>query len=77
MRPVLDRFMGKLTPLMEATENIQEILEDKIDIANNPTNIKIEEEEDSDSAVSRAVYEPKEKRIDFIVEKQAFEIDGE
>lgn len=68
IKPVIERYLGRLNPLIEATERIQEILEDKIDTT-NILQMKTEEDSDSESVISRPVFEPKEKRIEFIVEK--------
>lgn len=71
--PSLQRFEEKLSPILQMATKIDEILEDKVDLVTDVKTIK-EEEEEKAVIESRPIYPPKEPRITYNIDKQAFKI---
>ena len=69
---MMQRYMEKLSPVLEAAARMEEILDDKVDVAPQP-----KEEEQPAKLDSRPVYEPKLRRLEFMVEKTPFQMLGE
>lgn len=71
----VQRFVEKLNPILEMTNKIEEILDDKVDLVTEiKSNIKQEEGESLTVIETRPINPPKEPRITYNIDKQPFKI---